>query len=798
MLSHLRSLLPFPTQGTRVLGIDLGTTQCAVAALAWDGASPLAPGSCASLGLQQPTREGGVTSTLIPSVVALLPEGAMWVGEGARRLRGRPSEAHLVAERNVFFDTKNEMGLRRRFVQAPPTHDMPWKVASHILRFLVDEGSSAAGWDPERVVVTVPASFQLAQRRDTLEAARAAGLVLEEHDLLDEPTAALVAYLMEHPEEELLKAGQKLRALVFDFGGGTCDVSIAELSLPAADGPVKTALLATSRYHRLGGGDLDAAIVFEHLIPMLLSQNGLSRLDLTWTEKKKLLAPQLLGTAEALKVALCREVERLEAFGRLDDSARTSLTASQPDLTCLVNGRELSLRGPSLSLQRFEQLLAPFLDRDHLYLRETEYRLSQSIFAPLEDALERARTGREELDLVLLVGGSSLIPQVRAATTGYFSQAKVLAFSTPAEVKTCVSRGAAWHAFALEMTGKPLIQPVVPDSLTLLTGPEDEVEPLSLVPAGMALPFPPDGGFMKLDLLAVPSDDMDAMKLEVVAQGTGQAVLLESWRMDEAVAKGEPVTLEYRLSASQELDCHAYLTRRPHLAFQRSLQNPLTHIVNPHAARARIEETEDALRQKPRLGPADARSFELLARDHAQIAQHEKAIDCLRTAQRLEGRASSYSLNLMGIYCGALGDTERELGCYRESAAADPSNGIPLFNAALALRKLGRLEEALTTIDKAIVLERSGPGLALRGQILEALGRVPEAQNTWQDAYRTFDRPKGLDGWELHWFIRTARSLGKDEEVQVAESLQAQRETPSTPMVSGERPALRTPAGSSR
>lgn len=90
MLSHLRSLLPSPTQGTRVLGIDLGTTQCAVAALGWDGASPLGPGSCASLGLRQPTREGGVTSTLIPSVVALLPEDTMWVGEGARRLRGRP------------------------------------------------------------------------------------------------------------------------------------------------------------------------------------------------------------------------------------------------------------------------------------------------------------------------------------------------------------------------------------------------------------------------------------------------------------------------------------------------------------------------------------------------------------------------------------------------------------------------------------------------------------------------------------------------------------------------------------
>lgn len=592
--------------------------------------------------------------------------------------------------------------------------------------------------------------------------------------------------------------GQKLRTLVFDFGGGTCDVSIAELSLAEAGAPIQAALLATSRYHRLGGGDLDAAIVFDHLIPMLLSQNGLSQLDLTWAEKKKLLAPQLLGTAEALKVALCREVERLDAFGRLDDAIRATLGTSQPDLICRVNGRELPLRAPSLTLQRFEQLLAPFLDRDHLHQRETEYRLSQSLFAPLEDALERAGLGREELDLVLLVGGSSLIPQVRAATTSAFPQARVLAFSTPSEVKTCVSRGAAWHAFALEMTGRPLVQPVTPDSLTLLTGPEDRAEPLALVPAGLALPFPADGGFMRLDLLAIPCDGMDAMKLEVVAGGTGQTVLLESWRLEECVAKGEPVTLEYRLSASQELDCRAYLTRRPHLAFQRSLQSPLTHIVNPHAARVRIEEREDALRQKVRLGPTDATSFKLLADDYAEIAQHEKAIDCLRTAQRLEGRASSSSLNQMGLYCGALGDSKRELACYRESAAVDPTHAIPLFNAACVQRQLGCLEEALHSIDAALARERCGPYLTQRGLILGALGRQAESRDTLQEAFRAFDPPRSLSNWELGWYSRAARCLGRDEEAKAADALRAQRQVSPSPAITGERPMLRAEVGAGR
>ncbi len=95
-----------PSNEVRVLGIDLGTTNSTVAEVTWKpGEAP----TCRTLELDQPTREGVYTSPLVPSVVAVLPDNQVWVGEGAKRLRTRPQEANLIHEKNLFFETKNDM-----------------------------------------------------------------------------------------------------------------------------------------------------------------------------------------------------------------------------------------------------------------------------------------------------------------------------------------------------------------------------------------------------------------------------------------------------------------------------------------------------------------------------------------------------------------------------------------------------------------------------------------------------------------------------------------------------------------
>ena len=255
------------------------------------------------------------------------------------------------------------MGLRKTYYRALETYNHAHKIAGHILQFIRTAAEQVSGARPDRTVVTVPASFQLNQRRDTLKAAKLAGLELSDHDLLDEPTAALLDYLFTHPREDLITPGQISKGVIFDFGGGTCDVSVVEIEPNRFDGNFRISPLAVSRYHRLGGGDLDAAIVHDHLLPALIAENGLGDHELKWEEKKRVLEPQLLGTAEALKIALCSEIDRLEKFGRYEAKDKSAIVARQPALTCSPGRRQFKLSQPNFPPCSGKRSSSPFLTR---------------------------------------------------------------------------------------------------------------------------------------------------------------------------------------------------------------------------------------------------------------------------------------------------------------------------------------------------------------------------------------------------------------------------------------------------
>lgn len=775
----------------RVWGIDLGTTNSTAAEIVWspDMESDALP-ECRCLEIEQPTRDGVFTSPIVPSVLALLPNGSHWVGEGAKRMRTRPQDAALAIERSLFFDTKNEMGLRKTYYRAPEKYNHASKIAGLILEFMREDAERAVGARAARVCVTVPASFQLNQRSDTLKAAECAGITLGDHDLLDEPTAALLDYLFSNPEAGLLSPGHVSRGVVFDFGGGTCDVSVIEIEASTQEQSFKINPLAVSRYHRLGGGDLDAAIVHEYLLPALIEENGLRSLDLKWEDKKRILEPQLLGTAEALKIALCTETDRLQRFGKYESSDKTTIVAKQPALTCSLRKRQLTLREPSLTAAQWEEILEPFLDKDHLYSRESEYRLTQSIFAPLQDALDRARLSSKEVTFCLLVGGSTLIPQVREAVQAYFQQAHTITFPDYTSVQTAVARGAAWHAFFLAATGKPIVQPVVGDAIALMTG---EGEPYQLIPSGSSIPFPVDGSYAQLTNLAIPKAMIRELVMKVVTLSTRQSVFEERWRIDELVNAGDPITVQFRLLGTQAFELRAYLANNPESVFQRTVQNPLVNVVNPNQVRLQIEEREQELREQGGGGSENRDDFVQLARWYAELQQHEKALSYLSRALRLIGRPDSEILNLEGIYAGELGDYVRQERAYREADKVSRSDGGPLFNLALSFYRRKKFDQAIETVERALEKDPdSGAFRTLRANCLGALGKEVDAKNEYDRALDSFGSPPGLDEWEFGWFHNCAKESGNQEAKLAAEHERTSRaaKTLQTGRFKGDLPVL--------
>ncbi len=740
-----------------VLGIDLGTTNSTVAEATWDGGA--AGVRCVEV--EQPTEAGAYTHVLLPSVVAL-HDGRVWVGEGAKRLRARAAELGLEQNRDLFFDCKNEIGIAKTYHRAPEGFRSAAEIGGRVLGALL-AAAREGGAPPDRVVVTVPASFQAAQRRDTLAAARLAGLELAGGDLLDEPVAALLDLLATPPEAGIARAGT---LVVLDFGGGTCDVAVMALAR-AADGTLEVAPRAVSRYHRLGGGDIDAAIVHEVLIPRLVRENGLGPFELEFEERKRVLEPALLGVAEALKVSLCTEVARLVQFGKYDGADRGAIAAQQPvTLALRAGGRTLTLARPRLTAAEFEAVLAPFLDRDMLYARETEYRLTCSVFAPLQDALDRAEVEANDVSYVLLVGGSTLIPQVAAAVREFFPDGKVLTFSDRDAVQTAVARGAARHALALATTGRGLVRPVANDTISLRA----ESRLVELVRKGSELPFPPEGWARK-DGLTVPVTSAKRpvdVRVELVAgDGGGERPLFRGrWSVPAPVRKGDGLLLEYRYDANQVLELRLRLaTAAGTDAFACAVENPCTNVVNPQAARVKLETLEEELRtgRVPRAEMPDklVEAAELMA----ELGQRERAFAQLRKVLQSRNAPDAAILNRMGTLAAAIGDAARAEKLYREAAAVEPADGGPLFNLALLLERRGDAAGALAAIAAAVEREPLPPYLVLRSQVRRTLGHGDAAERDLAAALTGFAPPPVLSEWALGWLV-TAAAMRGDAELQ--------------------------------
>src|SRR5207253_8502578 len=162
----------------------------------------------------------------------------------AKRLRAR-----LGLRQNhesLFYECKNDIGTKRTYSRAPEGFRSATEIGGKVLEFLY---RAAQEYDPtpvQRVVVTVPASFQGTQRVDTMKAAELANLQLTSGALLDEPVAAFLDYVQTRGKTLLQQLVHPKNLLVFDFGGGTCDVAVFQVLPDRSHGQLQIAPLAVS------------------------------------------------------------------------------------------------------------------------------------------------------------------------------------------------------------------------------------------------------------------------------------------------------------------------------------------------------------------------------------------------------------------------------------------------------------------------------------------------------------------------------------------------------------------------
>ena len=350
----------------KIIGIDLGTTNSVVSVM--EGGSPVVI----------PNQEGARTT---PSVIGFTKSGERLVGQVAKRQAVTNPENTIYSAKRFMGRRVDEVSEELKLVpysvvsgdgggariEVQGKQYAPPEISSLVLKKLKEAAEAYLGEKVTEAVITVPAYFNDAQRQATKDAGQIAGLEVKR--IINEPTAAALAYGLDKKKDETIA--------VFDFGGGTFDISILEVG----DGVVE--VKSTNGDTHLGGDNIDDRIV-QWLITEFKNEHGI---DLG---KDKMALQRLRDASETAKIEL---------------SSKLEVDINLPFITADATGpKHLEKK---LTRGRFEQMIDTILQR---------------MMDPCKQAISDAGVSPQKIDEVVLVGGSTRIPKVREMVRNFFGK----------------------------------------------------------------------------------------------------------------------------------------------------------------------------------------------------------------------------------------------------------------------------------------------------------------------------------------------------------------------------------------
>jgi molecular chaperone DnaK (HSP70) len=454
----------------RFIGIDLGTTNttCGVAELSADGSITFS-----QLPISQPqidASSGAVSwnhSTILPSAVWLAEDNNVFTGALCVEYADIISEQ---AGSRVIHGIKSELANRHWALKHNGQEYRPADISSILLRTVWVAICAKNFPEINGIIITIPSSFSSTMRRETLRAAKMAGLPMDKVSLLDEPIAALFSEYGD-TNAPFTKIQTEEPILVFDMGGGTVDVTV--LKIRPADCVVD--VLSTSRYNQVAGDDLDleiAAYLWRRLSRAITG-------DAPSLTRSSALA--LLRAGEAVKLEVNK---KLESFKNVN--AKKLSTECRKKKDTLLASFDLSLD----SAERLElsvptadvlDLVLPFISEG-----ESDQNYNRNIFTPIQQALDSAGLNFSDISQVYLVGGGAKFRPVYLELKSHFPEN----LSQALDATYAVSAGAARFAAAahsgwqvsettseriyLRRNGAPFLE-ILPDKLPI---PSEQKEPL--------------------------------------------------------------------------------------------------------------------------------------------------------------------------------------------------------------------------------------------------------------------------------------------------------------------------------
>lgn len=754
---------------TTFVGIDFGTSTTVVSiAVLGENKEPLI---VKPIELNQKLFDGAIYSSYkVPSVVAWYNNNLL-VGEGASQLKFK-----LRQGKNLWHSFKMEfgedVGCKYPNSELGKNHENltilnPTDVAKIFFKYLkvqIERYIQTNNLPSNaKYAVSIPASFEANQRKDLVESLESNGFRIDKQSLIDEPNAAFLSYVTGAANE-----GKQLKfpddsypnILVFDFGAGTCDISILEVGKD--NNGVYSKNIAISRFEKLGGNDIDKLIAVDILLPQILKNSGHKVSDFRTRELNEVIIPKLLKPAEQLKIKISEAIS-LKATSLVI----TELASSKDYLTLGTNitidtsKGILNLDEPRLSYTEFANINSVFTNENEIsntkrIENEVEF---ISIFNPIKSALKKAKINKDEIDYVLFIGGSAKNIFIQKAVSDFFKDSEIL---IPKDLQAHVSSGAAIHSLIFNGFGKNIIQPISSEPIMLIMKDGDREIIKPIVEAGTVIP----SDLKYIDNLTPQREGQEVIELPICV-GNRNKILYNIKLFNpesNGFSKATKIKLEFELNADK------MLLIRATAGDKKIMVEPLSPFINKEMSTLeRIKykaERDFNLECERNGGEPSLKSLQFLYSVYNKLNLDFKAAETLEQIEEMyPGKGN---LNNIGLHYSNSGHDDKALSFY-EKAFKKNASEVTAFNIALH-HKGNNKDEYLNYLKKAQEINPehnpSAYNLALelkkQGNVSEAESLLNKAFNNWQIKFQNNEMSKS----DYSWFSSCARALGKNDYAQ--------------------------------
>lgn len=751
------------------IGIDFGTSTTVVSYTVFG--DDLTPIKTDIIPVRQLNLDGSYTENhLIPSCIAWY-QNKLFIGQTAKILKSK-----LTYGRNLWYSFKMKLGLDSGpeyfSTELPKGHKIATienaldatKLFFKYLKGEIDDFISENNLPTASYFsISIPASFEANQRKDLKEALSYAGISFQDSLFIDEPNAAFLSYLIQANSNNLknynIPLDSPLHILVFDFGAGTCDITILEIGRKADRLYSKN--IAISKFEQLGGDDIDKQIVKNVLFKQLLKQNNLTEQEIRTPEYNKIILPKLQPVAEYLKIQACKSVLRNMVGYSLPELAKSpeSLKVEQT-FNLLLPQHNLTYKNPSLSFNEFSRIMDEFISEDSSYDIQNDTESLKSIYTVVNSALSKANIEKDLINLVLLIGGSSYNPYIQNSLRNGFNQSEI---EIPRDLQAHVATGTAFNSFLHNGMGVDMIKPIVSEPIIIIL----ENESIrTLIREGTEIPCPK----VIIDDLHPQKDNQLQIEIPICVSNKNKILTIAKIKSEKGFNKSDKIRLECEITSDKLIHLSAFI---------RDIEinvEPLNPFANSSLSTQEIVEKRLIkainINASQNNGLPSVEQLKSLADFYVKTENHLKAAETFETIQRL---SPNKHLETSICYHYDQAGRKKLSDEWAEKAYENNPNATNAYNLALVKEQQGKMNDYESLMETA-VSQGSNAARLVYGEYLltrdeeKAKKLIEEAFNYWYGQFKT-NRLSKNDHSRL---IRSARQIGRLEVAEQVENAKSQ------------------------